>query len=502
MGLVSPDRPLEWPDLVYAIQAALPNTELYLVGGVVRDVYLRRPVHDLDMVSPHDGRPIARRLANAFNGHYYPLDVERGVGRTLIEWEGKTWILDVAQFRGPDLLADLRDRDFTANAVASPLHGLEHVIDPLGGLADIRDKVVRLCQPSAIEHDPVRALRALRLSLGYQMRLANETKAAIRAVGDSLQRISAERIRDELLKLLGGPKPQVALTLLDTLGLLPLIFPEALAMQGIEQSPPHVFDVWRHSLGVIESVDSLLKAFSNATVDINNLSLPISLAAMSLGPLRHPLADYLATTGWPNQRTHHALLILAALAHDVGKPLTQSVGDDGRIHFYHHEEEGATLVEAWANRLALSNEETDRLWMIVRHHMRPLHLFHSGLSRRAAYRFWRDVGEAGVDICLLTMGDYLGKYGPQFDQNDWLRYLDMLRTLLEGYFHEHHELVSFQPLLNGREIMQRFNLAPGPIIGEIVAALHEAQALKEIQTPDDATAWLAEWLAQRNHHHS
>lgn len=501
MGLVKPDRPLYWPDLVYAIQSTLTGTEIYLVGGVVRDVYLGRPVHDLDLVTPQDGRPIARRLANAFNGYYYPLDAERGVGRALVEWEGKPWVLDVAQLRGADLQADLQDRDFTANALATPLDNLDYVIDPLGGLIDIQEKIVRLCQPSAIERDPVRALRALRLSLGYQMRLADETKNAIRHVGEALHRVSAERLRDEVFKLLGGPKPHTALTLLDTLDLMPLIFPEAIAMHGIDQSPPHVFDVWRHTLSVVENLDGTLTALSTSTLDINNLPLPIGLAALSMGPLRPMLETYLHDDRWPNQRTHRALLIMAALAHDVGKPLTQSVGDDGRIHFYHHEEEGAALVEEWGSRLALSNEETERLRMIVRHHMRPLHLFYSGLSRRALYRYWRDVGEAGIDICLLTMSDYLGKYGTQFDQNDWLRYLDMLRSLLDGYFQDHSELVSFQPLLNGREIMQRFNLKPGPLIGEIIAVLHEAQALKEIQTTDEAMAWLAEWLAQRHNHY-
>ncbi|RPI99650.1 MAG: hypothetical protein EHM39_06135, partial [Chloroflexi bacterium] len=111
---VLPPRPLTWHPALHAIQTVLKGEQgVYIVGGAVRDAVLQRPLHDIDLASEGDGRPIARKIANAFGGAYYPLDRERGVGRAIINWEGDPLTIDAAQFRGPDLLADLQKRDFT-----------------------------------------------------------------------------------------------------------------------------------------------------------------------------------------------------------------------------------------------------------------------------------------------------------------------------------------------------------------------------------------------------
>jgi len=143
--LQTPRRPLIWHPFVEALREAVPaRFNAYLVGGTVRDAYLGRPIHDVDLATPGDGRPLARAIADAFAGDYYPLDAERGIGRAIVRWDSERLIVDVAQFRGEDLLADLRGRDFTVNAMAVPLHGdLGHVIDPLGGLADLDLKRLR-----------------------------------------------------------------------------------------------------------------------------------------------------------------------------------------------------------------------------------------------------------------------------------------------------------------------------------------------------------------------
>ncbi len=493
---IIPNRPMEWPELVDEIRSLLYDEEIYLVGGAVRDVYLRRPVHDLDMAVSGDGRPIARRIANAFDGAYYALDASRGVGRALIDWAGVRWTVDVAQFRGNDLLADLRDRDFTVNAVAADLRTPQHVIDPLGGLGDMESRIVRLCRPDSIARDPVRALRAVRLSLARQMRIAPETKNAARHDGAQILQVSAERIRDELFKLLDGPKPTAAIMALDSLGLLQLILPETSAMKGIHQSPPHVYDVWRHTLSVIDFLDKVLKTVEGGSVDSANFAL--GMVVYTFSHLRGDLREYLRIK-WPNERTHRALLVLAALAHDVAKPLTQSVGGDGRIDFYRHEEQGESIAGRWAVNLALSSDEMARLQKIVRHHMRPFQLSQNNyqISRRAIYRFWRDLGAAGVDVCLLTMADHLGKVGATLDQETWLAYLQMIRVLLEGYFREREVMVEITPLVNGHDLMKHLKMKPGPLLGKLVAALREAQALAEITTSDEALEWAARWLEDR-----
>lgn len=495
---ISPKRPLHWNDLVYHLQDVLADDEVYLVGGIVRDVYLGRPIHDIDLVSASDGRPIARRIANRLGGAYYPLDAERGVGRALIEWQGDSWTIDVAQFRGTDLVEDLSDRDFTVNAMAVDLQDLEHLLDPLHGADDLEARLVRLCYQDAISHDPVRALRAIRLSIELQLQITPEAKAAIRQDGQLLKKASAERIRDEFWKILGRKKPMAALTLLDSLGLLSLILPETVSLKEVTQSPPHLFDVWRHTLHVVDFLDRILQTISGERSDGTAANFALGMIAYTLVDVREHLQEHLRQT-WPVERSHRALLIFAALAHDSGKPITHSVGSDGRIHFYGHEHAGELVVKQWGRSLALSNDEIDRLGVIVHNHMRPLQLSLRGpfVSRRAQYRFWRDAGPAGVDVCLLTMADFLGKRGGKVDQQAWIDYLQMIHTLLDGYFHQSETLVHITPLVDGNTLMKHLDLSPGPIVGELIAALHEAQALQQIQSSEEALQWAETWLADQ-----
>ncbi|PJF43944.1 MAG: hypothetical protein CUN55_06510 [Phototrophicales bacterium] len=498
MGVVTPqpsDRPLYWPSIVEQLQAIFPDEELYLVGGVVRDVYRRSAVHDIDLASPKDGQPIARHIANALQGDYYPLDSTRGVGRAIVEWEDTTFTIDVAQFRGNSLYDDLLDRDFTVNALATPLQQLEFIIDPTNGLDDLKQKVIRLCNPHAISDDPLRMLRAVRLSLSHQLRLLDDTKAAIRANLSKLSQVSAERIRDEFFKLLDGPRPHAAITILSTLGILESILPETSTLKGVEQSPPHVYDVWRHTLGVVENMGHILSIFSPQRNDDIVANFGLGMFKFAIHDLHSQITEHLNNIQWPNGRSHRALLIFAALAHDIGKPATQTVDEKGVFHFYQHEVVGAEIVEKWAQRLALSNDETERLVQIVLHHLRPAQLARAErISTRAKYRYWRVLGATGVDVCLHAIADQLGKYGPTLEQSFWLHFLENLSELLAVYFKEPETMINIKPLLNGHELMETFGLDAGPKIGQLLEAMKEAQALGEINNREDAIMWVKQVL--------
>lgn len=491
------DRPLYWPEIIESLAEHLADTDVFLVGGIVRDVYMRRPVHDIDLATPDDGRTIARRIANALGGHYYPLDNERRVGRALVKWEAHNYTIDVAQFRQGSLQADLYDRDFSLNALAVDLQNRDAMFDPTDGLTAIQQKRVRLCSPAAILNDPVRILRAVRVSLSLRFHLDSEVKAAIRANTPRLSTVSRERIRDEFFKLLDSPRPHAAVLLLDTLGVLPVLFPETAALKGVTQSPPHVYDVWRHTLAVIQYLDMVLRVLGDRRDDNTAANFAMGMVVYSVSHLRSELVEYLNTV-WPNQRSHRALLLLAALAHDIAKPDTRTVGDDGKIHFYQHEHRGAEVVVRWAEQLALSNQETERLRLIVQYHLRPRALAVSDkVSRRAIFRFWQATGPAGVDVCLHSMADQLGKHGPQLSQSYWLSFIEVVRTLLDAYFEEHDALVQVKPLLNGSDLMATFELEQGPLLGQIIAELREAQATQQVQTTEDARAWVAAWLDAR-----
>ena len=177
------DIVLAWSDAILDLQDLMRDEAepVYVVGGVVRDALLRRPIKDVDIAVARGGIKLARRIANHFGGDFFPLDAERDVGRALIDTFDGRLSIDVAGFRGDSLDADLRDRDFTINAMAVDLRGdLNAVIDPTGGADDALVKLIRQCNPDAIARDPIRALRGVRLSAQFGFRIERETQQAIR----------------------------------------------------------------------------------------------------------------------------------------------------------------------------------------------------------------------------------------------------------------------------------------------------------------------------------
>jgi putative nucleotidyltransferase with HDIG domain len=478
---------LDWPPYIQTIRDHLRlNDEAYLVGGAVRDVCLDRALHDIDLAIPQDGRSLARHLANSLGGAYYTLDAERGVGRALFQWEGSTITIDVAQFRGDSLQEDLQKRDFTVNAMAVDLRGdLQNIIDPLGGLEDLYEKKLRRCSTSSISDDPVRMLRAVRASVTHNLLIEPATRQDLKRHSQSLSNASPERVRDEFFNILGGKKPVAALETLFRLQLLPQIVPDVTLMSTIEQGPPHQHNLWQHTLAVIEYLDIILQVITPRRDENLTANIQAGLVAWTLDSVRESLQHHLAQM-WPNQRSHRALLIFAALLHDVGKLKTRSVGDDGRVHFYEHERLSAEFAEKCADDLRLSRHEIDRLTTVVREHMRPHWLASTPLTPRAVYRFWRHTGSAGVDICLLAIADYLGTYGVTLDSKKWTSYLEVPQTLLIQYFVRREASIDPPALITGEDLLRQFQLQPGPQIGSILEQIREAQAVGEITTKQEA----------------
>ncbi len=487
----SSPRPLNWPPFVERLQALLSGGDqmVYLVGGVVRDAFWGYPAHDIDLVVAQDAFQVARQIANALDGAFYKLDPARETGRAIIDHAGERIIVDVANFRSGDLYTDLQGRDFTINAVAAPLTGdLDTIVDPLNGLQDAQGRILRRCSDQALASDPIRALRAVRMSIRFKLRIEPVTLADVRKYGPRLVDTSPERVRDEFISLLAGSRPAAALRTLDTLGLLRLIVPEIETMRAVEQGPPHQFDVWQHTLNTVEQLQNVLYTISPQRTDNSAAQAGLGMVVYHLDRFRPQLQAHLAHR-WPNQRPHNALLLLAALLHDSGKPATRQ-RDGDRIRFLNHETAGAMIAQTRGTALILSNPEVERLTTIIRHHMRP-HLLgqQDTVSRRAMYRFWRDCGAAGVDVCLLALADYLATVGPTLSPDKWGRYLDTIRSLLTGYFEDGNaNVTALPPLVTGTDLIEALALTPGPQIGELLEHIREAQAVGEISTAEEALA--------------
>ncbi len=492
--------PLTFPPLLEKIRAALPGDEsVYLVGGAVRDILLGRATHDLDFALSGDAIKTARRVANALKGGFYPLDSQRDTGRVILAAEdGRRTMLDFAAFRGPDLEADLRGRDFTLNAIAMDVRTLA-LYDPLGGALDLREKRLRLCSPSAFTDDPVRILRAVRQAAAFGFRILPETRQAMKNAVKLLPDISPERLRDELFRILEGPQQATSLRALDLLGALAPVLPELPALKGVAQPSPHVSDVWAHTLSVLTYLETILAALSPEYSPDTASDLFNGLMVLRIGRYRQQIAEHFNAALNVN-RSLQGLLFLAALYHDIAKPLTETAGEDGRMRFWGYDEEGAKMAAERMRALQLSGVEIDRLETILRHHMR-IHYHTSQLvkgqkspSRRAIYRFFRDTGAAGVDVCLLTLADLRGTHEHNLPQEVWAACLDVVRLFMENWWEKRAESIAPPALLNGNDLMKDLDLQPGPVIGKLLEAIREAQATGEITSRPEALNFAREHM--------
>lgn len=480
-------EPLRLPELLTRLRPFLSQQEdpIYLVGGAVRDALLGRPGHDLDFAMPQQAIKLAFAVADFLGVPAYALDRERDTGRVVLP-DGMT--LDFARFRGPDLDHDLRDRDFTINALALPVTAVfrHSVIDRCGGLADLAARQLVPTHALALQDDPVRVLRAVRQAVSLDMSLPPGTQAAVQAAAPLLEQVSVERVRDELLKVMDTAVPHQAMHYLFDLGILPVVLPEIAALAEVTQSPPHYEPVLAHTLSVLRWLVVV------ETAVFTDLPLPDSLLTV-----RHHLSPYGETLGQHLDRVvdgmvgvnGRTLLRLGALFHDVGKRQTQSVEQNGRIRFLGHDKVGAAITLRRLHQLMLSNKASDHVRHIVSGHMRPLSLLQAQgntPSRRAIYRFFRETHAAGLDIGLLSLADHLATYNGPGDGAQWEELVMLVTRLLGTYFDAYTETIAPLPLVNGHDLITDLQIHPGPEIGRLLRLIEEAQASGQLRTREEA----------------
>ncbi|MGA2112763.1 MAG: hypothetical protein ABSG98_11555 [Anaerolineales bacterium] len=462
---------------------------VYLVGGAVRDLLLGRTAYDLDFATEESGLQVGRRVAEALQADFYALDVERDVARVLVTRENRRWTLDFASLRGPTIEADLRARDFAVNSMAIPLQSPGGLIDPLGGVRDLHDHLLRASSPSAISEDPVRSVRGVRLAFQLGLRMERETREQVRSGASQLGAVAPERLRDEFFRILNGPQVAAAVRTLMSLRLLASIVPEVVGLDTVSQPSPYTQDVWNHTLLLLERLEFLLAVLAPALDHVASADLVFGLVSFRLGRYREQIDGHLREM-LADERPARGLLFLSGLMHDAGKSEMSSVGISGASSFSGHEELGGGW--AWHRALALrfSKEEAERISRTVRGHMRPLLLLRAGeVSPLAVYRYYRSLGPAGVDVSLLSLADFLATYGTSLSQQSWASLVDVVRALLEGYFERREKIVEPAPYVDGDELMATLGLRPGPQVGELLEALREAQVSGEVSSKGEALSF-------------
>ncbi|MEK7282139.1 MAG: HD domain-containing protein [Chloroflexota bacterium] len=450
---------------------------VYLVGGFVRDLLLSRQTKDIDIAIAGDAFQVGQKLAQAWEGHFVPLDEARGMARIIIPEEGLS--IDMVSLRG-EVEQDLRSRDFTVDAMAIKL-GEEEVIDPLNGRADLKRGLIRLSSESALVEDPLRLLRAVRLASELGFTIEAETEKLLQKHSDLIAGMAGERLREELMRILSRPGTYDWFRFLDKVGLLGSLFPELSAAKGVQQPPEHFWNVFDHSLETVRAVESLLQEGSWGE-------------AVSLAPWSPQLAEYFHedVSSFPRK----ALVKLAALLHDVAKPQTRTVEESGKMRFLGHAQEGAATARGIMERLRFSQREIKFVDSLIYHHLRPAQMGDGGLpTPRAIYRFFRDTQEAAIASLFLSLADHLAARGPQLIEESWRGHIQQTQYILDEYLHRQQE-VKPPKILDGHDLIRIFELKPGPVVGQLLDVVKEAQAAGEVSSREEALDLVKRQLGQ------
>jgi putative nucleotidyltransferase with HDIG domain len=337
-------------------------------------------------------------------------------------------------------------------------------------------------------------LRAVRIAHEIGFALDARTADAIRARARSINGVSAERVRDELARMLALAHAHAAFRALDALGLLDAVLPELAAGRGVTQPDDfHVYDVFEHNMHALEAMDvMLLPSAPDASGGAWGWEGLWETFDWCADRLRAYL-DEPITEG----RSRSALLKLATLLHDIGKPRTRTVEASGRIRFFGHADAGSAMAGRILRRLRFSTRETQFVRLLVAEHLRPVQLAPKGRAptRRALHRFDRDLPPAGPAVLLLSLADGAASAGPRLTAEGWRGQVRYMNSLLVRSL-EQEGIVSAPRLLTGHDIMRELGETGGPRIGRLLEALREAQATGEVTDTEGALAFVKK-LARR-----
>jgi putative nucleotidyltransferase with HDIG domain len=496
--------PTEARDALVRIAGLRHPSPVYLVGGAIRDAALGRPVADLDLACA-GARSLAAGVARSFKGTLVTLDAENAVYRLVlppVRGRGLKQI-DVAEIQGRDILEDLKRRDFTINAAALEVRpDLKAAVpeaaflDPRGGFEDLARGVLRVEDDKPFKEDPLRLLRAFRIAAQNGLSIEPATLALIRKHRRLVRDPAGERIQAELLALLAVPGASARLFEMDECGLLTALFEDMEPARRCAEDYYGPGGVMKHSLDVCARTDFLLMNFRKIYPDLAR-SFDEHLASRASG-------------GIPER----AVLMLAALLHDVSKPETARTVD-GRLRFFEHDTKGAERAAKILRTLRFSREHVDTVAEIVRQHLRPGHLASSPdpVTDKAVYRFFRDLGVRAPGLLIVCWGDHasymtetrlarlmksacatpprssLTRIRPE-DARKTVKHLQLVSFLLRRYFDQDRAPVPAR-LLDGSEVMKALKLPPGPKIGDILERLREAQAEGIVGDRAQALAYIA-----------
>ncbi|MBF0169490.1 MAG: HD domain-containing protein [Nitrospinae bacterium] len=441
----------------------------FLVGGAVRDLLMGRIPEDYDLAVAGDPVELLREEAASHRLGFVLLDPDRRIARIVVKEPRLT--LDAAPMEGGSVAVDLARRDFTVNAIALSLRD-GTVTDLFGGVDDLRQRSLRPVTTAIFADDPARLLRLYRLAVTRDMRPNDDARRMAREQGALIDSVPAERLWQELARLFALPCAGAVRLMADD-RILDRLFPALSMGRGMSQNRWHHLDVFEHSLATLQALDEIL-------ADPSPLGLaPPQLAARLAAEIAH---------GVPRS----VPLRLAALLHDIGKPLCRSV-QDGVVRFLRHDEVGDHLASRRLRELAAPNTVVEGVSLLVRNHLRPLNALHEGaLTRRAAWRYGQVMGAMRTEGASLAWADALATGGPAVTAER----REQERQALSALLREDEAAPQRKRFLDGHAVMDLTGLAEGSAVGRLLAALEEAVGVGEVTCRGEAIVFVRTLAAQ------
>lgn len=438
----------------------------HLVGGVIRQYLLTGELsHDIDVVAPVDQvELLATLLAQKIEGRAICLDSDNKIYRVVVL--ETPYFMDIAGCMGPDIGTDLARRDITINAMAMAAF-TGQLFDPFEGQVDLQQRRIRMISEQNFLDDPLRLLRVFRFAATCSgFTIEADTLNAVKAHVEKVIRVSPERIHYEWMLLLSAPQCADVLYVLRDVGMLDVLFPELAAMWSVPGNGYHHLGLYDHTLELFRQFEA------------HEASLP---KAVTLA-LAEPVTPFYC---------ERAVLRLACLFHDVGKPATMGYNPEtDRYTFYGHDRVSANITAGIALRYKWGNALTQRVCQLVRWHLYLGEILKPGVGDKAKRKCFARLDAVMPMMVALSVADRFSAQGSAIS-------VDELAAFKQDLFALWHEFVAFTPvlrnkpkLMSGEAIMALTGLSPGPEVGQWIEKLEEAYLNGDVQTAQEAQAWL------------
>lgn len=428
-------------EILNSIYEIIKDKKVYLVGGYLRNYFLNNEISsDRDLVVLGDSRALAIEISEKLNGTFIELDNENQIYRVVLA--DKENYFDISKALNDNLDDDIKRRDFTINSIFYDLNKKE-IYDPLGGINDIKNKILKTFDFNNFLDDPLRLLRLYRFSSLLGFDVDEKLNDFVKNNFNLINQVAMERINYEIIKIFEGKYVVETLLKMFNDGTLEKIFPFVKEIKRIPSNSHHHLDLIHHSIETVKQI-----------------------------------------------KTNNPILKIAAFYHDIGKPSTWTIEPVGRHRFIGHDLKGANVAIKELENLKFSNKQISYITKMIKYHIYPASLINCADNKKAFARFARKLGKDALDVIALSRADRLSALGEAITKEmleKSLNHLDELERYCESI---KDSLDHPKCLLDGREIMQLLNLKPSKKIGELIEELLEAQLTGEVSNKNEAILYI------------